>query len=384
MSSIYFSNARLVLPNQVLNNSCLLIEDGIIRSIDGTCPQTATEIDLRGQTLIPGIVDLHCDALEKEAEPRPNVFFPPALAVSQIDRRNAQAGVTTAFHAISFAGKELGVRSIDMALQLVTALRNSSDTSLIHNRIHCRYEVTDAESLPVLEELLSTGSIDLLSLMDHTPGQGQFKSPEAYGNYLAKSYGKSAAEIDQILDLKLAQQTSSAERIERLALCACKYGVPLASHDDDSSVRVQIMKSLGVRISEFPINIETAKEACDQGLKTVFGAPNVLRGKSQSGSVRAHDALAAGVASCLCSDYHPGALLPAILRLEAEGMPLADAVRLVTCNPAQAAGLTERGSLTVGCRADLVAFVSDSGVPQVTQVWRDGIQTYLARWRHAA
>lgn len=384
MSSTYFSNARLVLPDQVLNNSCLLIENGIISSIDGTCPQTATEIDLSGQTLIPGIVDLHCDALEKEAEPRPNVFFPPELAVSQIDRRNAQAGVTTAFHAISFAGKELGVRSIDMALQLVAALRNSNDTSLINNRIHCRYEVTDAESLPVLEELVSTGSIDLLSLMDHTPGQGQFKDQEAYGNYLEKSYGKSAAEIDQILNLKLAQQSSSAERVERLALCAQKYGVPLASHDDDSSVRIQIMKSLGVRISEFPINIETAKEACDQGLKTVFGAPNVLRGKSQSGSVRAHDALAAGVASCLCSDYHPGALLPAVLRLEAEGMPFADAIQLITCNPAQAAGLTNRGSLTVGCRADLVAFVSASGVPQVTQVWRDGIQTYLARWRYAA
>jgi len=384
MSGIYFSNARLVLPDQVLNNSSLLIEGGIIRSIDGTCPQTAIEVDLHGQTLIPGIVDLHCDALEKEAEPRPNVFFPPDLAVSQIDRRNAQAGVTTAFHAISFAGKELGVRSIDMALQLITALRNSSDTSLIHNRIHCRYEVTDAESLPVLEELLASGAIGLLSLMDHTPGQGQFKDPKDYENYLAKSYGKSAAEIDQILDLKLAQQSSSAARIERLALCAQKYGVPLASHDDDSSVRIQIMKSLGVRISEFPITLETAREARDQELMTVFGAPNVLRGKSQSGSVRAHDALAEGVASCLCSDYHPGALLPAILRLEAEGMPLADAVRLVTCNPAQAADLTERGSLTVGYRADLVAFVTDHSIPQVTQVWRDGVQTYLARWCHAA
>jgi alpha-D-ribose 1-methylphosphonate 5-triphosphate diphosphatase len=384
MSGIYFSNARLVLPDQVLPNSSLLIEAGLIRSIGGTCPQTATEVDLRGQTLIPGIVDLHCDALEKEAEPRPNVFFPPDLAVSQIDRRNAQAGVTTAFHAISFAGKELGVRSIDMALQLVAALRNAKATSLIHNRVHCRYEVTDAESLPVLEELLASGSIDLLSLMDHTPGQGQFKDPQAYGNYLAKSYGKSAAEIDQILDLKLAQQTSSAERIERLALCAQKYQVPLASHDDDSGVRIEIMKSLGVRISEFPVNLAAARAACDQGLTTVFGAPNVLRGKSQSGSVRAHDALAEGVAGCLCSDYHPGALLPAILRLEAEGMPLADAVRLVTCNPAQAAGLTGLGALAVGCRADLVAFVTDHSVPRVTQVWRDGVQSYLARWRHAA
>lgn len=381
----YLTGARIVLADEVIEDGSLLIEDGVIRAINPICPDHVKETSLSGQTLIPGIVDLHSDALEKEVEPRPGVFFPLELAVSQVDRRNAQAGVTSAFHAISFAHKELGIRNITMAEQLVKAIKAAKNNSLVHNHVHCRYEITDSSSLEVLERLLSDNQCDLLSFMDHTPGQGQFKTLSDYRTYLMNSYGGSEAQVEELLNNKQLEAKTATERIQQLSLRARECGLPMASHDDDDQDKVSTMHGLGVSISEFPINLQAAKQARKLGMWTVFGAPNLLRGESQSGSIKAREAIDAGVANCICSDYHPGTLLPAILKLEAESdLSLNEAVKLITLNPALAAKLQGRGEIKPGYYADLAAFDSGDTLPKITQVWKQGLLTYQARWRHAA
>lgn len=385
-NSCYLTNARIVLPDQTLEKGALLIENGLIAAINpDRTTAAAREVDLSGLTLMPGMIDMHCDALEKEVEPRPNVFFPIDLALSQADRRNAQAGITTVFHALSFAGDELGVRNLQKAKELVQAIQHFSATNLIDNRVHCRYEITDEASLPLLQQLIDAGQIDLLSFMDHTPGQGQFKSLSAYSDYLSSSYGKTQAEAVRLIEAKVASGQTAHSRLNGLAMYARERGLQLASHDDDSAARVATMHALGVLISEFPITLAAAQEARRLGQYTVFGAPNILRGKSQSGSIKALEAVEAEVASCLCSDYHPGSLLPAVLKLTSlANLPLHSAIALVTAKPALATGLTDRGEIVVGKRADLLSYSVTNELPQISSIWLAGRQNYTARFNYAA
>jgi len=383
MNPIYLTGARIVLRNEVLEDAALLIEDGLIAAINPSSGNGTPAIDLRGKILIPGMIDLHCDALEKEVEPRPNVHFPLDFACAQADKRNAAAGVTTVFHALSFANEELGVRNNAFAASVARAVHAWNPHGLVDNRVHCRYEVTDPTAPEVLLELMAADEMHLLSVMDHSPGQGQFKDIAAYRDYLARSYKKSAAELDAIVENKLAQADGAMTRIRRLIDAAKHKGIHIASHDDDTPEKVETLHALGVGISEFPINLESARAARSKGMSTVFGAPNILRGKSQSGAVKALDAVIAGVADCLCADYHPAALIVAVFRLpELAGISLADAVRLVSANPAQAAGLTDRGEIAVGKRADLVAVAQVNGLVQASSVFSAGKLVYEVRFDH--
>ena len=379
MKKELLTNCRLVLPDAVAENSSLLIEDGFISAIEPDGTEKTAISDLRGAILMPGMIDLHCDALEKEIEPRPNVLFPLDFAMAQADRRNAQAGITTVFHALSFAHGELGVRNRNMAAEIARQAHTYGQV-MVDNRIHGRYEITDEESLPILCDLIEEGTLGLISMMDHTPGQGQFKDLAAYRNYLAQTYAKSVDEAEALIRKKFDSAQGACERIKMLAQKALESGIRVASHDDDSPERVQTMSALGGTVSEFPVNHKTAQTACDSGLWTVFGAPNILRGSSQSGSMKALEAVQHGVARCLCSDYHPGALLAAVFRLpRLAGIELANAVRLVTANPALAAGLEDRGKIEVGKRADLAAVNLRKGLPYVMHLWVQGNLTYCER-----
>lgn len=383
MSKYYLTGAQVVLENEVLADAAVLIEDDVIVAINPQSVIGAEEISLKGQTLIPGMIDLHCDALEKEVEPRPNVHFPLDFACAQADKRNAAAGVTTVFHALSFANHELGVRNNAFAAEIARAVHAWQPHALVDNRVHCRYEVTDPTAPDVLLELMKNGEMHLLSVMDHSPGQGQFKDIAAFRNYLARTYKKSDAELDAILDEKMQQAEGAMARIERLLEAARGHGIRVASHDDDSAGKVATLHGLGVSISEFPVNLEAAQAARAHGMATVFGAPNILRGKSQSGSIRALDAVLAGVADCLCADYAPAALIVAVFRLpELADVMLHAAVNLVTINPARAAGLADRGSIKVGQRADLVSVAHINGLAQAASVWTAGQLAHQARFDH--
>lgn len=373
----YLTNAQIVLTNNVLDHASLLIEDGKITAINPEVAQGSKVIDLTGKILMPGMIDLHCDAIEKEIEPRPGTFFPIPFAVSQIDRRNAMAGITTPFHAISFAHEELGVRNNDIAAEIVRSLHDYQPYALVDNRVHCRYEITDPTGLPILLNLLAEDSLHLVSLMDHTPGQGQFKDLQAYQNYLSRTYKKTAAEAEAMANQKLQNAEGAKSRIETLVCKALHQNVQIASHDDDTPERVQTMAKLGVKLSEFPINLETAKAAKAAAMSTIFGAPNILRGKSQSGSMKAIEAVDHQVISCLCSDYAPATLLAAIFQLTAiSELSLSQAVALVTYNPAQALGLYDRGEIAVGKRADLLAVELVNTFPQVKTTWLAGEVVY--------
>jgi len=382
MPPIYLTHANLVLPDQELADSALLIDDGRIAAIEpepGSVPRDAHIVDLSGQTLLPGLIDLHCDAIEKEAEPRANVLFPLDFAVAQVDRRNAAAGITTPYHALSFSSHESGVRNNETASAIVRVLAAFRNHSLVDNRVHCRYEVTDAAAVPALEQLMGEGVVDLLSVMDHSPGQGQFKTMEAYLSYMMGNHAMSHEQASAAADRKLSAQQGAAERVERLLARAHGLGIPAASHDDDSPQRIEAMRALGVRMSEFPINLETAHAACACGLPTILGAPNVLRGKSQSGSMRAIDAIRAGVASILCSDYQPSTLVASAFAAARQAeLPLWQALALVTANPARACGLDDRGRLVPGLRADLAAVAMVAGQPLVTHTWSAGRHVFAA------
>lgn len=381
MNKLYLTGARVVLCDAVLEDAALLIEDDVIAAINPESGNGARNIDMQGKTLIPGMIDLHCDALEKEVEPRPNVHFPLDFACAQADKRNAAAGVTTVFHALSFANEELGVRNNAFAASVARAVHEWNPHGLVDNRVHCRYEVTDPTAPEILLELMAADAMHLLSVMDHSPGQGQFKDIAAFRDYLARTYRKSETELNALVRNKLAQAEGAMERIRLLIGAAQARGIHIASHDDDTPEKVATLHALGVGISEFPINLESALAARSLGMSTIFGAPNVLRGKSQSGAMRALDAVKAGVADCLCADYHPATLIVAVFRLpELAGIGLADAVRLVSANPARAAGLVDRGEIAVGKRADLVSVAHINGLAQASCVFSAGKRVYAARY----
>jgi len=369
--------ARVMLADRILEDANIVLEGDRVLAVDAEAGGAAAVTDLGGQWLLPGLVDLHCDVLEKELEPRPGVFFAEGFAVANADKRNASVGITTVYHAISFAHDELGVRNVRLAAGLALALRRFQTHALVDNRVHARYEITDPAGEPVLRELLTAGGIDLLSFMDHSPGQGQFRTPEAYRDYLMQTYHRSAAEAGRMAAAKQGQRELAWDRSRALAGLALATGVRLASHDDDGAGRVAAMATMGASISEFPVNVGAARAACDAGLATVFGAPNILRGSSQSGNIRALDAVHQGLADCLCADYAPAAMLAAAFRLPGvSALSLHQAVRMVTRAPALAAGLADRGEIAPGLRADLIAVREMDGLPQVTHVWRAGTLVY--------
>lgn len=379
MTQTYLTNATLITADQVLPDSTLFLEDGHIAAINPeTAPADADTLDLGGHYLLPGLVDLHCDAIEKEIEPRPNAFFPIEFAIAQIDQRNAALGITTPFHAISFAHEELGVRNNDKAAEIVRGLHAYQPHALVNNRVHCRYEITDPTGLPILLDLLAEQDIHLISLMDHTPGQGQFKDLQAFQAYFARTYHKSTAEVEEIAARKLDQAADALDRVKTLIEAARQQQITVASHDDDTPERVDSMAALGVHISEFPINPATAQAATARSLSTVFGAPNLLRGQSQSGSMKAIDAVRQRLCDVLCADYSPASLLAAAFKIP-ELVPdwtLPEAIALITRNPARAAQLSDRGELALGQRADLIAVRHDLGFPQVVSTWVAGQEVY--------
>jgi alpha-D-ribose 1-methylphosphonate 5-triphosphate diphosphatase len=373
MTASYLVNARIVLPEEVLEDSALLIEDGRIAAIEPAGSHGAPVVDLQGQLLMPGLVDLHCDAIEKEVEPRSRVHFPLDFALAQVDRRNAISGITTPYHALSFSNREWGVRNNQTAAALARAIHAFRDHGLVDNRVHLRYEITDAGALPIIMELVDERAADLVSVMDHSPGQGQFKTLEAYLEYMMGNHGLDRAQAEEAAQAKLRAAEGAVERIEHLIVHAQRAGVATASHDDDSVHRIATIRNLGVTISEFPINLDTAKAAVSCGLATILGAPNVLRGGSQSGSMRAIDGIKAGVTTCLCSDYQPSTLIAAAFTvLEQSDLTLPQAVALVTANPANACGLTDRGRIAAGLRADLAAVTRLGKLPQISHVWSAG------------
>ncbi|MEI7770034.1 MAG: alpha-D-ribose 1-methylphosphonate 5-triphosphate diphosphatase [Chloroflexales bacterium] len=376
-------NLRIVLPDAVIEVGALLLDSGRIAGVyAGEAPSYAGRtVNGAGLTAIPGIIDLHGDMLEREIEPRPGSFFPVDMAVHELDKRLACAGVTTAYAAISFwdVDRPESVRGEAMLQQVLGDLGRLRPTLLTDLRIHARFEVSTPKVAPLLAELIAAGQIQMLSLMDHTPGQGQYRNIEHYIGFIAKWRQVDRSHIEAELRERLARAGDLMERwaIARdIAALAREMGLPIASHDDDTLEKVDLVASMGATISEFPVTLEAAEEARRRGMHIIMGAPNALRGGSHSGNISAREAIDAGVVDALAADYHPATLVQAAFGLAAAGaLSLPAAVALISAGPAAARGLRDRGQIAVGLSADL-ALVEDGPRPRVRAAIRAGVPIY--------
>ncbi|MEL7116558.1 MAG: alpha-D-ribose 1-methylphosphonate 5-triphosphate diphosphatase [Pseudomonadota bacterium] len=348
---MWLSDVRLVLADRIIENGSLRIEAGVIAEIT-EAPGIGTH------TVYPGFIDMHGDMIEHELEPRPGVDFPMEVAVSHLDARLAAAGVTTAYAGVSFsrtanAGER---RSFEHTSGIIRALKDTIRDTRVDHRIHARFDMTYTEAIAALKGLLDAGAVDLVSVMDHTPGQGQYRNVEKLIAYRMKdgmTEEQARANIQHRIDdaVPAEQLLCNLQDVSRL----CKpRGIAMASHDDDTVAKANLMADIGAVISEFPVTMEAARTAADRGLMIAMGAPNAMRGRSYSGNLSARDAHAAGLLHILAADYHPAAILPAIHALAAQDLDgLVGAVRLASANPAKALGLDDRGEIAIGKRADL-------------------------------
>lgn len=378
---MWLADFRVVTPDAVIEHGSVRIEAGRIAEIAQT-PVPGAAMAGDGLLLLPGFVDMHGDMVEREVEPRPNVRMPMELGLRDLDRRLAAAGVTTAYAAVSFNPSSAygHIRHFDNTSAIIRALKAMGDVLKVDHRVHARFEITFPDALRVVEGLIAEGAVDLVSLTDHTPGQGQYRDIEAHVARIARDKGLSQAEAQGEVSRRIATKQSTAgdmaATLRAISETCRAHGVPLASHDDDTVEKVALMQALGAGISEFPVTVEAAAEARARGLATAMGAPNALRGMSYSGNLSARDAHGAGLLDIMASDYHPSALLPAVLELaKADPDGLAGSTRLATLNPARALGLIDRGAIAPGMLADLL-IADDRGVGHVRATLREGRKIY--------
>jgi alpha-D-ribose 1-methylphosphonate 5-triphosphate diphosphatase len=380
---MWLTDLKIVASDRVIERGAINVEDGKIAEI--------VEGDMRGRglsavglTLIPGIIDLHGDMLERDIEPRPNAFFPVDMSLYELDKRLAGAGITTAFAAVGFAWHQNDLRTQEKATEIIRAINRKRDQLMVDFRVHARFEITNPETAAILEALLRDRQVDLVSLMDHTPGQGQYSNLERYVDFMVKWLGiprelleERAAETMVKRMQEVAETPRDWDAAAEVCRLSCEYNIPIASHDDDKPHKVDHMHSLGVSISEFPVTLEAARCARDLGMHIIMGAPNAYRGASNTGNLSAMEAVRAGVVDIFATDYYPAAMLQAAFKLAREGiMPLPQAVKLITENPASAVGLTDRGRVAVGLNADLVLVEEAPDHPRIRAVLRDGHPIY--------
>ena len=375
---ILLTDAHVVLREQVIEHGWVLIEDELITGYGHahTRPQHAAQVyNVAGNYVLPGVIDLHCDAIEKQIQPRPGVIIDESVAFYTTDRILACSGITTELHSLSLDDAEFGVRNEEFVRNFIAQIA-SADQRIVNHLVHCRVEVSSERGVTSLAQVIDSPYLKLVSIMDHSPGQGQYPTDESFRYYVAKTTGRNDAEIDAIIQKKHALRESIPQRVQEVIQLAHAHHIPLATHDDDTAAKVHDWVAQGIRISEFPTTMEAATAAHQHAMLVGMGAPNVLRGKSSGGNLSAIEAVKAGVVDWLCSDYYPAAMIPAAFKLaELKLCSLADAINLITYNPAQAIGVEHAvGSIQLGLQADLVVVAKHHHTPIVKQVYVHGRQ----------
>jgi len=383
---MWLSDVKVVLPDRVLEHGSVRIEEGaIVEIVEGTAPLDIPS--MQGLTLIPGLIDLHGDMLERDVQPRPNARFPTKIGLIELDKRLAGSGITTAFAAISFAWRDNDLRSQENATEMINTIQEVRDELLIDMQVHARFEVTNQATAPILADLLAQEKIQLVSIMDHTPGQGQYSDIDRYLIFVKKWAGidldmfgeQKEALIERMKSNMQAEATKPRDwNIVRDVLkIAQEHGIPVASHDDDTLEKVREQAEIGVTISEFPVSVEAAQAAREHGMKVIMGAPNAFRGSSTSNNLSAMDAIHQGLVDILATDYYPAAMLHTAFKLANQDiMPLNESIKLVSTNAADAMGLEDRGRIAEGCSADLVLVDESNGIPRVRGTIRRGVPIY--------
>jgi alpha-D-ribose 1-methylphosphonate 5-triphosphate diphosphatase len=376
-SETLIGNARIVLADRVIEQGWIACADGRIAEIgEGSAP--AGSEDATGDLIMPGLIELHTDHLEAHYVPRPKVFWNPVAAVVSYDGQLATAGITTVLDSLR-VWREDGAEEVDgRAGVLAAAIASARDADLLRAEhfLHLRCEVPMPDVVEEAKELIERPDVRLMSLMDHTPGQRQFRDEVKLREYYrGKGGGMTDAELDVLFARRFAYQKAyAADNMRGIVALAQQHGIPLASHDDTTEENVADAVRDRVAVAEFPTTVEAARALHRAGIDILMGAPNVVRGGSHSGNIAAVDLAREGILDILSSDYIPSSLLMAALQLpqHVPAIDFASAIRTVTKTPAEAVGLTDRGEIAAGKRADLIQVHVAGDVPVVRCVWREG------------
>ncbi len=351
--NIFIEGGRALLGAEICGAS-LEIADGKIGFVDGAPARGALGIDADGLLVLPGIVDLHGDAFERQMMPRPGVGFPVDVALIDSDRQAIANGITTVFYGTTWSW-EPGLRSGDNARQLLETIERLRPQLAADTRFHLRHETYNLDAESEIIQWLSARRINLFAFNDHMDTTVANLAKPQKRNRMVERTGLSDREFDALVARVVGRADQVPGSIARLAEAARDAGIRMLSHDDDTPAMRQAFRAQGIAIAEFPVNEETARDAAANGDFIVFGAPNVVRGGSHTGWTKASDMIAKGLCSILASDYYYPAQLLAAFRLVADGvLPLSDAWNLVSSAPARAAGLADRGTLDPGQRADII------------------------------
>ena len=376
MTETILANATLVLPTETLTGQIRLV-DGCIADLAEGLSVPAGAVDCGGDLVMPGLIELHTDNLERHIEPRPNVDWPHAAAIIAHDAELAGVGITTVFDALrvgsvltpdkAYYGEYARARADEiLGLRADGALR-------ISHFLHLRAEIC---SETLVEELAKFGPDDrigIVSLMDHTPGERQFRDLSKLWEYMGSKRGMTTAEFDDHVAQMRALRARLGAIHEAAAVAAARsYGATLASHDDTTAGQVAVSAAHGAEVAEFPTTVEAARACQNHGIKVMMGGPNLIRGGSHSGNVAALDLAEAGVLDIVSSDYVPSSLLSAALMLGDLWGDMARGIATVTAAPADATGLNDRGHLSLGARADVIRVARVGMAGAVRGAWVQG------------
>lgn len=335
--------------------------------------------DWRGDYLLPGLVELHTDHLEKYLMPRPKVHWPSLSAVLAHDAQLAAAGVTTVLDAVALGDINLDAPRTELLNDSMNGLRAANQLALLRadHFFHLRLELGEPQLPQLLAEYVEDEDIRLVSLMDHTPGQRQWRDFKQYCQFSAGKYGWDERKAGQMLERLIQRQAEYVQKNREQVLAQCRarhqaQPLPLAAHDDSTLEHVEQSVADGITIAEFPTTLAAAQVAHQHGLKIVMGAPNRVRGGSHAGNVSAMTLARAGLLDILSSDYVPNSLLHGAWLLQEDGYNLPQAIATVSRNPAQAIGLQDRGELATGRRADFIRVRMANDTPIVLEVWKAG------------
>jgi alpha-D-ribose 1-methylphosphonate 5-triphosphate diphosphatase len=376
-NALTLSNARLVLADEVIESGWIIAENGVISDFGRGAPPAGAE-DMVGDLIMPGLVELHTDHIEAHYIPRPNVHWNPVSAVVSYDAQLATCGITTVLDSLRVWREESDEEVNGEAALLAAAITTARDAGMLRitHYLHLRCEVPMPQVVAEASELIGRDDVRLASLMDHTPGQRQFRDEQKLRDYYRGKSGRlSDAELDVMFEKRREDARRHAARNYRdLVELARARGIPLASHDDTTADHVAQSIDDGIAIAEFPTTVAAAQALHAGGVRVLMGAPNLVRGGSHSGNVATAELARAGVLDVLSSDYVPASLLMAALHLPhvVPTISLPAAVRTVTKTAAEAVGLGDRGEIAAGKRGDLIRIHVAKGIPVVRTVWCAG------------
>ena len=369
------TNASVVTRDELFLGT-VRVTDGIITGIDQGKSAGMESVDLEEDYLLPGLIELHTDNLEKHFVPRPGVRWPSTTAMLSHDASIVAAGITTVFDALAVGDSlEKSTRLRDLQ-EMVETVGKAQEKGMLRadHFLHLRCEIGYPQVLDLFESFVSDPLVKFASLMDHTPGQRQFTRIEKLYQYYQGKYGLTQAEMERLVQQRLENQVKYARkhRIALLEICR-KLRLPVASHDDTTANHVFEAASEGIVVSEFPTTIEAAQTARRLGLSVLVGGPNLVLGGSHSGNVSALELARLHLVDIFSSDYVPASLIQGVFLIHQElGMPLPAAVAKITSNPAQIGNLADRGEIRLGNRADLIRLKLDHSIPVIRNVWRTG------------